>query len=600
MAQTTRAAADRDEKARRSSLSLVRILSAALSPAPGLCFRTGPPDEGSPSRPSAPGRSSRRARARLRDDVAAHDVVPGVNRPLHRFDLVGLHWKGSGAVSFRTRSVADAGAAGAPRRPRTTGPTRGTHESRANGLAARQPVLDRALRPDPGAHVRPDQPCPRVLRVEPGRAAPAEDRLDGGLAADHHAAGWRADERSVGAKPALRRRVALRGRPPHRPARTRTRRAQSASIVRGIERYHVLANGWDDIGYNFLVDKYGQVFEGRYGGVDRNVVGAHAQGFNPGSAGVALIGTYDSASITPAAQRRARPAPCLAPGRRARRSALDFQLALDRKPEVPGGARDHAAHDLGAPRHGLHELPGQPALRRAALDRARRLADRPAEAVLPRGHGRTWRARPFHRAAHGVAAVVGDRDAAGRERRRLRAGRRAGHRLDVGRADDSGREVPLRDRRGADRSSGDRHRHRHDVALDADRAGRARRCSRRTATDWPTRRSFAIRCASRRSSRGRSSTRSGLRSRRSSSSRRPQGRTRSAWDAVGHRGRALRDRAHGAECDRDRDDRHAGRDRRSRRPPGSRSSPQVFSPNGDGRLDTTRFSFTLNGPPRRR
>jgi N-acetylmuramoyl-L-alanine amidase len=79
-------------------------------------------------------------------------------------------------------------------------------------------------------------------------------------------------------------------------------RARSASIVRGIQRYHVLANGWDDIGYSFLVDKYGQIFEGRYGGVDRNVVGAHAQGFNQGSTGVALIGNYDATSATPAAK----------------------------------------------------------------------------------------------------------------------------------------------------------------------------------------------------------------------------------------------------------------------------------------------------------
>ena len=111
----------------------------------------------------------------------------------------------------------------------------------------------------------------------------------------------------------------------------------------------MLANGWDDIGYNFLVDKYGQIFEGRWGGVDRNVVGAHAQGFNQGSVGVALIGSYDSTSITPAARAALDPAPRLAPRRRARRSALDLQLALDREPEVPGGAHDHAAHDLGAP-----------------------------------------------------------------------------------------------------------------------------------------------------------------------------------------------------------------------------------------------------------
>ena len=83
-------------------------------------------------------------------------------------------------------------------------------------------------------------------------------------------------------------------------------RAQSASIVRGIQRYHVLANGWDDIGYNFLVDKYGQIFEGRFGGVDRNVVGAHAQGFNQGSTGVALIGNYDATSVDTGGEGSAR------------------------------------------------------------------------------------------------------------------------------------------------------------------------------------------------------------------------------------------------------------------------------------------------------
>src|SRR5207237_10263807 len=77
---------------------------------------------------------------------------------------------------------------------------------------------------------------------------------------------------------------------------------QSAAIVRGIELYHVKANGWNDIGYNFLVDKYGQVFEGRYGGMTRPVIGAHSMGFHAGSVGVALIGNYSSAPVSAAAK----------------------------------------------------------------------------------------------------------------------------------------------------------------------------------------------------------------------------------------------------------------------------------------------------------
>ena len=67
---------------------------------------------------------------------------------------------------------------------------------------------------------------------------------------------------------------------------------QSASIVRGIELYHVRSKGWNDIGYNFLVDKCGTLFEGRRGGVDKPVLGAHTLGFNSDSAAIAVIGDY--------------------------------------------------------------------------------------------------------------------------------------------------------------------------------------------------------------------------------------------------------------------------------------------------------------------
>ncbi|GGK55449.1 hypothetical protein GCM10011591_29280 [Nocardia camponoti] len=80
----------------------------------------------------------------------------------------------------------------------------------------------------------------------------------------------------------------------HTAGRNEYSRAESAGIVRAIYRYHADTLGWCDIGYNALVDKYGQIFEGRYGGLDRDVQGAHAGGFNENTAGVALMGNYES------------------------------------------------------------------------------------------------------------------------------------------------------------------------------------------------------------------------------------------------------------------------------------------------------------------
>ena len=65
-------------------------------------------------------------------------------------------------------------------------------------------------------------------------------------------------------------------------------------IIRGIYSYHTRSLGWFDIAYNFLIDKYGRAWEGRSGGVNRLVKGAHTLGFNHQSMGIALIGNFEN------------------------------------------------------------------------------------------------------------------------------------------------------------------------------------------------------------------------------------------------------------------------------------------------------------------
>ncbi|WP_229069628.1 peptidoglycan recognition protein [Actinoplanes sp. DH11] len=111
---------------------------------------------------------------------------------------------------------------------------------------------------------------------------------------------------------------------------------QSASIVRGIATYQVKSKGWNDIGYNFLVDKCGTVFEGRGGGVHRSVLGAHTLGFNDNASAIAVIGDFRSVRIPVAA--RAAVAQVAAYKLGAWGSPPAGRVAL-----VSGGSNKHAA-----------------------------------------------------------------------------------------------------------------------------------------------------------------------------------------------------------------------------------------------------------------
>ena len=75
------------------------------------------------------------------------------------------------------------------------------------------------------------------------------------------------------------------------------------AMLLAIYAFHRYVRGWNDIGYNFVVDLYGRIFEARAGGVSEPVVGAHAGGYNYASSGVAVLGSFSSVPIS--AQARA-------------------------------------------------------------------------------------------------------------------------------------------------------------------------------------------------------------------------------------------------------------------------------------------------------
>jgi hypothetical protein len=88
-----------------------------------------------------------------------------------------------------------------------------------------------------------------------------------------------------------------------------------AATIRSIYYYHAVTLGWGDIGYNFVIDETGRVYEGRHtfdypsgsspteeDSAGNGVTAAHTQGYNSGTAGIALLGTLTDRDATPAAR----------------------------------------------------------------------------------------------------------------------------------------------------------------------------------------------------------------------------------------------------------------------------------------------------------
>ncbi|WP_256107263.1 peptidoglycan recognition protein [Streptomyces sp. ODS05-4] len=138
----------------------------------------------------------------------------------------------------------------------------------------------------------------RTTAAPPDRPAAARPLHQGPRPAIVPRSAWHAEE--VDTAPAARYAPAVKAAVVHHTSTPNGYDcAEVPGMLRGLYEGHAHGQHWDDIGYNFLVDACGTVYEGRAGGVDRPVVGAHTKGFNEGTVGVAAIGTFNEGAEVP-------------------------------------------------------------------------------------------------------------------------------------------------------------------------------------------------------------------------------------------------------------------------------------------------------------
>ena len=262
--------------AQRDSIPIRGVDRAALSPAPTV--------------PSA-GRSGDRV-VGMTDAVATQD-----------FRVAGVTWSGerSDVEAFvRTRDAETGRWSGWSLLQAEAGPDAGTSEAAAT-RGGTQPVIA-------------DSSDEIQVRVESAGGAPDDLEVDlvepGTSSADsttstssttstnpqakptvHSRAEWGADESIRKGDPEYGQ---VRGAVVHHTAGVNGSSTEEVpAILRGIYDLHVNGRGWNDIGYNVLVDRFGRLWEGRAGGLDKAVIGAHAQGVNSQTFGISAMGDYD-------------------------------------------------------------------------------------------------------------------------------------------------------------------------------------------------------------------------------------------------------------------------------------------------------------------
>ena len=234
------------------------------------------------------------------------EAMRAVAAPTHPFETVGLGSDLPYLQIVKPATTATSAATATTQTRKSTSPTTSTMATSTRATSTRATSKPAAVVSPPNPYsLAPDAAgVPWATSVTPLNlggppAPPIVTRAQWGADESHRT--------NVGAFAPIRKLVVHHTASP-------TSATDPMSTVRQVYEYHVVTRGYDDVGYNFIIDQYGTIYEGRWArnyaagelhnGEDTDgwgVVGGHTQGMNCGSCGVVLIGDFSSHQPTSAA-----------------------------------------------------------------------------------------------------------------------------------------------------------------------------------------------------------------------------------------------------------------------------------------------------------
>lgn len=289
-----------------SVIAVVPVVDTSASPTPVAAQRDSIPIAGVD-------RSALSAAPSVPTTGTSGDRVVGMTAPTDTrdFRVAGVTWSGDRTdveAFVRTRDATTGRWTGWSLLEAEGGPDAGSAEAAA-ARGGTQPLV---TADSDGIQVRVESTGAKPTDLEVGLVDPGTSDADGDLGSTppataqgvqakptvHNRADWGADESMRKGDPSYGE---VRGAVVHHTAGTNAyAQGEVPQILRGIYDFHVNGRGWDDIGYNVLVDRWGRLWEGRAGGLDKAVIGAHAKGVNAQTFGLSAMGDYDTAA-TPTA-----------------------------------------------------------------------------------------------------------------------------------------------------------------------------------------------------------------------------------------------------------------------------------------------------------